>query len=442
MKIILVIINFVALVGAIIWWVTTPDWEPAVTSVVLFGALLTQIFTNDEIKSKMKFSQKSGKDSHNYQAAGDQTITDNKRIQQGGDHSSQMQAESMVVHVGIDEKRAREVFQEMNLQLRKEYSQEALEIANARINDFENNLMPKMEKVDGALEAFADPSFQLLLVEAQKTAASTERPADYDILSELLVHRFKKGDNRIARAGISLAVDIVDKISDDALLGLTVAHAVNTFTPLSGNIHQGLDVLNGLFEKVIYGELPSGIDWLDHLDVLNTVRLNSLGSLKKLQQYYPEKLSGYIDVGIKKDSENYTKAIDIFESNNLPKELLVEHSLNSDFLRIPIPNRAQIDSIALNQQVLHGGTVVVVSVNLSKDQIEAINSIYDLYIQDNGLKQKNINTFMEEWDKRPNLKVLKEWWDNIPTSFTITSAGKVLAHSNAQRCDKNLPPMN
>lgn len=357
-----------------------------------------------------------------------------RQNQKGGDGSTNIQTEQLVVHVGIDEKRAREVFQEMNLQLRKEYSQEALEIANARVNEFENSLMPKMEKVDGALEAFSDPSFQLLLVEAQKTAASTERPADYDLLSELLVHRFIKGNNRIARAGISLAVDIVDKVSDEALLGLTVAHSINSFIPLSGNIQEGLDALNNLFGKVMYGQLPSGNDWLDHLDILNTVRLSSFGHLKKVQQYYPKILHGYIDVGIKKDSENYTKAKEILDSNNLPQALLVEHSLNSDFLRIPIPDRAQIESIALVQ----GDK----SVKLSEVQVEAINSIYDLYSQDNELKQKNINAFMEEWNKRPNLKVLKEWWDNIPTSFTITSAGKVLAHSNAQRCDESLPPMD
>ena len=198
----------------------------------------------------------------------------NKQSQKGGDQSTNIQAEQMVVHVGIDEKRAREVFQEMNLQLRQDYTQEALEVANARVSEFENSLMPKMEKVDGALEAFADPSFQLLLVDAQKTAASTERPADYDLLSELLVHRFKEGDNRIARAGISLAVDVVDKVSDEALLGLTVAHAVNSFQPVTGDINQGLDVLNDLFGKVIYGELPLGDDWLDHLDILNAVRLS------------------------------------------------------------------------------------------------------------------------------------------------------------------------
>lgn len=98
----------------------------------------------------------------------------NKQNQSGGDHSTNIQAQQMVVHVGIDEKRAREVFHEMNLQLKQEYTQEALRLANERVLEFENCLIPKMEKVEGALEAFADPSFQLLLLEAQKTAASTD----------------------------------------------------------------------------------------------------------------------------------------------------------------------------------------------------------------------------------------------------------------------------
>ena len=369
-------------------------------------------------------------------------MTSNK-AQKGGDQSTNIQAEKRFVHVGIDEKRAREVFQEMSLQLRLEYTQEALEVASARVAEFENSLMPKMEKVDGALEAFADPSFQLLLIEAQKAAASTERPADYDLLSELLIHRFKKGNDRIARAGIAVAVEIVDKVSDDALLGLTVAHAVKTFIPTSGDALQGLDVLNNLFGKLFYGELPSGHEWLDHLDVLNAVRLSSFGNLKKVQQYYPESLSGYIDVGIKKDSDDWAKAIEILEANNLPSGFLVEHSFNTDFLRIPVTNRKQIGSISLQQQVpLQGGMVKIVPVKLSEEQQEAVDSVYALYSKDNGLKQDNINSFMAEWDKRPNLRALKEWWDKIPIVLTITSAGKVLAHSNAQRCDSSLPPLD
>ncbi|MBU3548254.1 LPO_1073/Vpar_1526 family protein [Polynucleobacter sp. P1-05-14] len=367
----------------------------------------------------------------------------NSQNQTGGDSSTNIQAQNMVVHVGIDEKRAREIYQEMNLQLRSDYSQEALNVANSRVIEFESRLMPKMAQVEGALEAFADPSFQLLLVEAQKTAASTERPADYDLLSELLVHRFQKGNNRISRAGISLAVEIVDKVSDEALLGLTLIHAVNTFMPTSGDIHEGLNVLNDLFGKLFYGELPIGHDWLDHLDILTAIRLNQFGSLKKIKQYYPESLPGYVDVGIKKDSDDYDKAVEILKKNALPINILVEHALNNNFLRLSIRSINSIDEVTLtNIHIGNDGNLIHVQSKLSEEQKRAINSIYELYVIDDNIRQNNISILMAEWDKRPSLQTLGEWWDNIVSGCTVTSVGKVLAHSNAQRCDKNLPPLD
>lgn len=365
-----------------------------------------------------------------------------KQNQKAGHGSTNIQSENLTVYVGIDEKRAREIYQEMNLQLRKDYSREALKIAENRVAEFENRLMPKMEQVDGALEAFADPGFQLLLVEAQKTAAATERPEDYDLLSELLIHRFQKGENRTARAGISLAVEIVDKISDEALLGLTVAHAVSSFLPTSGDIRQGLDTLDDLFGKIIYGDLPAGHDWLDHLDILDATRLNSFGSMKKVNQYYPEVLSGYVDVGIEKDSENHERSTQILKDNSLPPNLIVDHAFNDNFVRLLIPGRKQIDSLSLRLQANVHGQLVQVPVELTQEQKTALNSIYDLYSQDQKLKEGSVNLFMEEWNKRRNLNNLRTWWDDISTSFSLTSVGKVLAHSNAQRCDKGLPPLD
>ncbi len=415
-------------------------------ALVLLCALLLVLDyferSGNPIFNLTKMTQSNQDSSNSFQAARDQIITDNKKIQNARDNSQLMQAKKMIVNVGIDEKRAREIYKEMNLQVRKDYSQEALTVANSRVTQFENSLMPKMEAVDGALEAFADPSFQLLLVEAQKTAAATERPADYDLLSELLIHRFQKGENREIRAGINRAVEIVDNISDDALLGLTVAHAVSTFFPASGNINKGLDVLNDLYGKLFYSVLPKGKDWLDHLDILDAARLNSFGSMKKIQQYYPEMLAGYIDSGIEKESENYNKAVEILQNENLPLNVLSAHPFNDDFVRIDVTHKNHIDSLTLQHLSINNGNVIQIPVPLSKNQKNAIKSIYELYKQDGNLKQANIKKFMEEWDNRPNLKSLKDWWDNIGTGFQITSVGKVLAHSNAQRCDKDLPPLN
>ncbi|MDO6569094.1 hypothetical protein Q4561_18635 [Alteromonas sp. 1_MG-2023] len=365
-----------------------------------------------------------------------------KQSQKGGDGSTNIQTEQMIVQVGIDEKRAREIYQEMNLQLKKDYTDEALKVANQRVSEFENRLMPKMEEVEGALGAFADPSFQILLVEAQKTAAASERPADYDLLSELLIHRFQKGENRIVRAGISRAVEIVDEISDDALLGLTAFHAVNTFLPVTGDINQGLDVLDELFGKIFYGKLPVGRDWLDHLDILDAVRLSSFGGLKKIDQYYPERLSGYIDAGIRKDSDNFAKAIEILNTNSLPRNILVEHSLNSEYVRLPVSAKQQIDSLTLIQQLPHAGRLMQRQVALTETQKQALYAIYELYDSNVNIRNENTRVLMDLWDKRANLKALKSWWNNLNVGIQITSVGRVLAHSNAQRCDKHLPPLN
>jgi hypothetical protein len=117
-------------------------------------------------------------------------------------------------------------------------------------------------------------------------------------LNYYYIDRFIKGQDRLIRAGISRAVKIVDEISDDALLGLTVFHAISNFIPISGDIHQGLNVLDNLFGKCIYGKLPVGSDWLDHLDLLDAVRINSFSSLFKIQQIYSASLAGYVDIGI------------------------------------------------------------------------------------------------------------------------------------------------
>jgi hypothetical protein len=364
------------------------------------------------------------------------------RSQKAGDNAQQLQAGTVNIYNGIDEKRAREIYEEKYTLAKQEFTAEAISIANNRIGEFEKSLMSKMIAIDGALEAFADPGFQLLLVKAQKTAAATERSPDYNLLSELLIHRFQKGNNRKTRAGIERAVEIVDKIDDAALLGLTVFHSIAVFRPVTGDILQGLDVLNDLFGKIIYDTLPVENDWLEHLDVLDAIRISSFGNLKKIQQYYPEELEGYVAVGIEKESTEHQKAIDILTHAALPYEsILVDHVLNNNYLRINIPNRETIDS-GITIKILNHGILISSIAKFSADQNTAIKSIYDLYKNDDTIKKQNIDKFMEEWDKRENLKNLRVWWDNIETSFQITSVGRVLAHSNAQRCNKSLPQLN
>lgn len=79
MKLTLLILNILALIVSIIWLALKPDWEPVVTTIGCIAGLIAQYFTNYVNNGKEKMTQKSGKNSKNYQSYGDITINKNDK---------------------------------------------------------------------------------------------------------------------------------------------------------------------------------------------------------------------------------------------------------------------------------------------------------------------------------------------------------------------------
>lgn len=356
-----------------------------------------------------------------------------KQSQKAGDGAQQIQAGTIIVNQGVTEERVRNVFTEMIPQALKEYTKEAHEIAIQRINKLEQNVIPRITAIDGALESFADPAFQKLLRKAQQSAAATEREDDYALLSELLVCHIEKGNQRKNRAAISKAIEIIDDIDNDALCALTLAHAVGTYFPATGNIETGLNVLDNLFSKLWYMEPPTGKMWLEHLEVLRAVRLGQFGKMNNIQTIYTKTMSGYSCIGIKVDSEEYQKAIEILASAHINSTILIPNVLLEGYVRLPIVNKKAIDDI-----VVINGTIYR---NMRKEEKEAVEKIWDMYTADKALQELVDNKFMEMFDSYDTLKKLHTWWDSITELFTITQIGTILAHTNAKRCDKGLPDL-
>jgi hypothetical protein len=363
------------------------------------------------------------------------TESKTQQNQKAGDGANQYQIGTVVM--GTDEKRVREIVNEMLSQALAPYFAQARYSARERVNEFEDNLIQKMTKKN-ILDAFADPSFQIILMQTLKAAASTERPADHDMLSELLTQRFEKGNDRNTRTAIDFAVEIVDKISEEALVGLTVFHAIITVFPMTGNIMTGLDILNDLFGKILLENLPKGKEWLEHLDILKAVRIANFWPKTKLLEYYPNRVNGYACVGIEKNSENHNKALSKLIEVQLPPFILIEHVLNPNFVRLNISNKEN-DTATLSFPVPNFQEI---QINLNQDQKNIIDEVYNLYNNDVNLKNDMITKFMSEWDKREHLRAIHEWWDDLKGSIEITSVGRVLANANAQRCDPNFPPLN
>ena len=102
-----------------------------------------------------------------------------KQIQKAGENSQQYQASTIIINQGVTEERVRAIFSEMIPTALQAYTSDAYALANQRIGKLEDNVWPKLDKVDGLLQAFADPAFQILLRKAQQAAAATEREDDY-----------------------------------------------------------------------------------------------------------------------------------------------------------------------------------------------------------------------------------------------------------------------
>ena len=351
-----------------------------------------------------------------------------KQSQKAGDNAQQVQAQTVVFNYGIDEKRVREIYQELVSQAIEANTQDAEKTVRLRIAEFESVLIPRLKAMEDALAAFTDPSFQLLLVTAQKAAASTERQADYKLLAEMLAQRTQVGEDRMSRTAIRGAVEIVSEVSDEALLGLTVLfYFARLPMPGMGSIPMELEKWDNLLGQLLDSPLPQGAGWLEHLAILGAVRVKSFTRLNTIQEMIVEACPGYADVGILKGSENHWKAMSLLAWQGLPLDILVEHDLNKDYLRVNLLRRDMIEEVGLGESP--DGPMYC----LTKPQRNAIESLYDLYVQDENLRRKNISRFIKEWDKWPSLRALRSWWDAVKEYPEITSIGSVLAQANAER---------
>ena len=300
--------------------------------------------------------------------------------QKAGNNSNQLQISNLTI--GIDEKRAREIFDEkLNLAI-KDFSDEATRTATKRINNFENLLIEKMTKVEDALTAFADPSFQVLLLEAQRTAAASEREFDFELLSELMFDRFQRGQNKLIRTGINRAVEIIDEISDEALLGLTAYFVYSNIVVNSSSVETSLNILNNLFKKIVYDKLPEGQDWLDQLDILSVIRLIPFSKPTNIRDTIFESLNGLMAIGISKNSEDLIKAKEKLIKNKIPLNILVDNKFLNDYVRLDVSSRNMIEEIHLTNGItynIYNSLNPPKRIQLSQNQKNVLYEIYDSY---------------------------------------------------------------
>lgn len=354
--------------------------------------------------------------------------------QEAGPNSQQLQiAGDFHIHQGISEERATAIAEATARAVLAEYTVEAATIADERIREFDRRLIQKLGGRD-QLPAFRDPSFQVALRKAQLGAASSDRVSDFDMLAGLLSDRAARGgSSRKVKAGIDQAIQVVDALDDAALEGLTMAVAIQQYSPLGSEVSDGLNAMERLLGQLPTAMLPEDDDWVDHLDTLGAVRLTTgIYTLVPLTEMWARAMPGYVTIGFTEEEAHELRVRAASQGALEAAMAYVPHKLKPGYFRLPFVNSGAMRKVFSNVP------------SIPTEQIDkAVRfAIDDMRIDtpDGGLYPK----LTEELDSRPSLHAVRQWWDGLRSSFQITAVGKVLARANAQRHDRLglLPPLD
>ena len=346
------------------------------------------------------------------------------------DNAMQFKAET--INIGLTLEEVKKIIKEENELLIANSRIVAAETAQARLNDYTDVLIPKLVKAE-VIEAFEQPEFQVLYKKSETTAICTERKSDYEMLSELLIHKIEKKGDYVISAAIEKAIAEINNISEEALMSLTLIFAVINYIPSCMEIKKGLDVLNKLYGNILEKfQLPTTNDWKENLELVNAIKTYNFGGTKRLEDYLYDILDGYSSLGLKIDSEKYNDALAKLESNGLPTNILTKNYLNNEYAVLAVANRDNIENLALISAT-NGNTI-----KLNAKQKEIIYNIYDSY---EPKLSSNKDKFIETLNNYENIRILNDWWNSqvVGSSFQLTAIGRVLACVNVVRIDNSLP---
>ena len=362
--------------------------------------------------------------------------TTTKQIQKAGDNANQIQTQTLVQNIGLSEERVYDIVSAACDKAIESCLMESRLAVEQRLNSFKDELYVIVGNQLQLFESLREPSCAATLGAAANAAARTNSAADHQILAELLVKRFESPSDRHVATGVTKAIEIVEYLTEEELAGLTTFFAVTGYTPSTGIISDGIEVLAGVFEKLPLELLPPGAGWMGDLDILDAIRFSSITSLTPFLDLQFDMLKGYTVCGVEANSAEEAEALEKLEEVELPTDLLVVHELNPGYKRLPLRCLNRFDNLSYR----FDSDVSTLGIPLNNAQVDVLQSICQL--SQNGSCNDIIRENLKrEMFKFPVLIKVNDWWNSIPWAPRLTPAGKCLASANARRLNSNLPEL-
>jgi hypothetical protein len=262
---------------------------------------------------------------------------------------------------------------------------------------------------------------------------------------------------------VTRAVEVVEQIDSESLAGMMFLWFVTNVGPSLPDPKFGLASLDKLISKLLAGgELPTGIGWLQRLDLMNCIHFNpsifqtspstsqiSLSTFHaetKWQALLTARQPGYVCEGVLRGDAD---AIRLKLNRVIPNlgSILVEHPFLPGRFRINAINSADLLKVLDSPlEILRQAKGRIPHEALEQLSIEPlINALGTKEELQRILVEAKIDIVSPEASANmlryvegelPNLQKLRSWWENIAQTIVITPLGTAIAFSNAKRFDE------
>ena len=369
----------------------------------------------------------------------------NKNIKKqiGGDSSVQVQSDTFNQQInnnyyvsGVTEEQVITIFKEQAKNIIQEYGIIAEEKANERINKFENITLEKIHNLEASLDAFKKPELRVFVSECYKSAVQTDLDSDYDVLSELLLERIKNDGNRAIYSYLKYATQIIPDLDSNALLALTVYFCTYNLTFKATRPLDVMRMMDELYKNVLYAKLPEKSDWIEQLEILRCIKTHQFYMPLSYIEHFKNTYSAFFEIGIKENSDNYVKAIEILNQNKIPCVIFEPHEFNPGYYKLRIARESDIDKQIAIKLVPSGNLIM-----LTEEQKSALHAIYKLYESNSALKAAISVKIEDTLKTHQYINSIISWLDKIKVSFSITSVGNLIANANSRIYEKQIPKL-
>lgn len=338
-------------------------------------------------------------------------INDKNQKQQAGNDSTNLQAQSIVVHQGISYTDAKEIALDVYKANFLQLSQDAAQLASSRAEELTDKFLEKLEAENkAAIDSMKEPAMQAALYEAQKNYAKTGDKDLEGLLVDILVERASTTERNIHQIVLDEALSVAAKLTSEQMDALTLNFLI------SRTSNSTLNTLPAISEYIKAQILPFLKSLLkesscyEHLVYVGCGSLLQVNSLRSIEEIFQQQYGGLFLKGFTREQLNQ-------EIEDIEQYLyLIVNCLHDDsLLQINAINKELIDKTCNNE-------------NIPEQTKQKIINLYDSTLMSpSEIKDYLISVV-------PDISTLFDLWSTTGLSkFIPTTVGIAIAQANFRR---------